>query len=334
MKQDNRRGLTRIALALALAGYCVAPVALAEESAWVDSGETNIFQGTIPWLYSEGGSATTDADHVTLTSDLKGARPTGSETDKRLYSGDKLTVSWEIGDTEGDVDLGVLGDNAKTIDTIRWMSYKDAQGNDPKELATKVTSYTLTDDDRGRYIGIEITPTTQTGTPNVGTALHLYDVSTADGGGSDSDNVAPGPVVNQNLKVAIFVDGTSINLIKPTWPNCTRMRTKTASLMRVPMLTLPPIMTSVGYFLAAANSSAPRVVSLTQASIITIWSSLRPTKTPEPTLTALRAMVKKLLPSRPTATGYRGTNFTLFTNTNNAYSAAFPQGNAVSAYFA
>lgn len=74
------------------------------------------------------GSATTDADHVTLTSDLKGARPTGSETDKRLYSGDKLTVSWEIGDTEGDVDLGGLGDNAKTIDTIRWMSYKDAQG--------------------------------------------------------------------------------------------------------------------------------------------------------------------------------------------------------------
>ena len=54
MKQDKRRGLTRIALALALAGYCVAPVALAEESAWVDSGETNIFQGTIPWLYSEG----------------------------------------------------------------------------------------------------------------------------------------------------------------------------------------------------------------------------------------------------------------------------------------
>ncbi len=45
MKQDKRRGLTRIALALALAGYCVAPVALAEDSARVDSGETNIFRG-------------------------------------------------------------------------------------------------------------------------------------------------------------------------------------------------------------------------------------------------------------------------------------------------
>lgn len=206
-----------------------------------------------------------------------------------------------------------------------------------------MTSYTLTDDDRGRYIGIEITPTTQTGTPNVGTALHLYDISTASGGGSDSDNVAPGPVVNQNLKVAIFVDGTSINLINGSTPielgktyvaKLYRMRTKTASLMRVPMLTLPPIMTSVGYFLAAASSSALRVVSLTQASIITIWPSLRPTTKPEPTLTVLRAMVKRLLPFRQTATGYRVTNFTLFTNTNNAYSAAFPQGNAVSTYFA
>ena len=128
MKQDKRRGLTRIALALALAGYCVTPLALAEDSAWIESGETNIFQGTIPWLYSEGGNATTDADHVTLTSDLKGARPQGSETDKRLYSGDKLTVSWEIGDTEGDVDLGTAGKDAKTIETIRWMSYKDARG--------------------------------------------------------------------------------------------------------------------------------------------------------------------------------------------------------------
>ncbi len=45
MKQDKRRGLTRIALALALAGYCVTPLALAEDSAWIESGETNIFQG-------------------------------------------------------------------------------------------------------------------------------------------------------------------------------------------------------------------------------------------------------------------------------------------------
>ncbi|MCV5245158.1 hypothetical protein OFC58_31670, partial [Escherichia coli] len=78
--------------------------------------------------------------------------------------------------------------------------------------------YTLTDADRGRYIGIEITPTTQTGTPYVGTALHLYDVSNANGGGSDEDNVDPGPVVNQNLKVAIFVKDTTTNLINGNTP--------------------------------------------------------------------------------------------------------------------
>ena len=93
MKQDKRRGLTRIALALALAGYCVTPLALAEDSAWIESGETNIFQGTIPWLYSEGGNATTDADHVTLTSDLKGARPQGSETDKRNRKSNRLNAT-------------------------------------------------------------------------------------------------------------------------------------------------------------------------------------------------------------------------------------------------
>lgn len=218
MRQDKRRGLTRIALALALAGYCVAPLALAEDSAWIDSGETNIFQGTIPWLYPVDEDEVTGAGRVTLTSDYKGTRPSGSTSDKRMYSGDKLTVSWEIGDTEGDVDLGTAGKDAKTIDTIRWMSYKDAQGGDPKELATKVTTYTLTDADRGRYIGIEITPTTQTGTPYVGTALHLYDVSNANGGGSDKDNVDPGPVVNQNLKVAIFVKDTTTNLINGNTP--------------------------------------------------------------------------------------------------------------------
>lgn len=105
MKQDKRRGLTRIALALALAGYCVAPVALAEESARSTAAKPIFSRNHSVALFGRG-SATTDADHVTLTSDLKGARPTGSETDKRLYSGDKLTVSWEIGDTEGDVDLG------------------------------------------------------------------------------------------------------------------------------------------------------------------------------------------------------------------------------------
>ncbi|MDA6810139.1 hypothetical protein OSL51_25660, partial [Escherichia coli] len=89
MKPHMKRGLTRVALALMLAGYCAVPAAMAEDAAWVASGTTAEFEGTIPWLYREGGNATInsdDADHIKVTSDGKGTRPSGSETDKRLYS--------------------------------------------------------------------------------------------------------------------------------------------------------------------------------------------------------------------------------------------------------
>lgn len=88
MKPDMKRGLTKVALALMLAGYCAVPAAMAEDAAWVASGATAEFEGTIPWLYREGGNATInseDADHIKVTSDGKGTRPAGSETDKRLY---------------------------------------------------------------------------------------------------------------------------------------------------------------------------------------------------------------------------------------------------------
>ncbi len=90
MKPHMKRGLTKVALALMLAGYCAVPVAMAEDAAWVASGTTAEFEGTIPWLYREGGNATInseDADHIKVTSDSKGIRPAGSESDKRLYSG-------------------------------------------------------------------------------------------------------------------------------------------------------------------------------------------------------------------------------------------------------
>ncbi|MGS5153117.1 SinI family autotransporter-associated protein [Escherichia coli] len=218
MKPHMKRGLTRVALALMLAGYCAVPAAMAEDAAWVASGTTAEFEGTIPWLYREGGNATInsdDADHIKVTSDGKGTRPSGSETDKRLYSGDTITLGWDIGDTEGDIDDGPDGIDAKTTATIKWYSYSDNAGGGKTELtaAAGKTSYKLTDDERGRYIGVEIQPITQTGNPFQGTSLTLLDISTASGGGSDTDNVDPGPVVNQNLKVAIFEKGTSTNLI-------------------------------------------------------------------------------------------------------------------------
>lgn len=218
MKPHMKRGLTKVALALMLAGYCAVPAAMAEDAAWVASGTTAEFEGTIPWLYREGGNATInseDADHIKVTSDGKGTRPAGSETDKRLYSGDTITLGWDIGDTEGDIDDGPAGIDAKTTATIKWYSYSDNAGGGKTELtaAAGKTSYKLTDDERGRYIGVEIQPITQTGNPFQGTSLTLLDISTASGGGSDTDNVDPGPVVNQNLKVAIFEKGTSTNLI-------------------------------------------------------------------------------------------------------------------------
>uniref|UniRef100_UPI003FA7E7C1 Immunoglobulin-like domain BIg-containing protein n=1 Tax=Shigella flexneri TaxID=623 RepID=UPI003FA7E7C1 len=83
------------------AGYCAVPAAMAEDAAWVASGTTAEFEGTVPWLYREGGNATInsdDAGHIKVASDGKGTRPAGSETDKRLYSGDTITLGWDIGD--------------------------------------------------------------------------------------------------------------------------------------------------------------------------------------------------------------------------------------------
>lgn len=206
-----------------------------------------------------------------------------------------------------------------------------------------MTSYTLTDDDRGRYIGIEITPTTQTGTPNVGTALHLYDISTASGGGSDSDNVAPGPVVNQNLKVAIFVDGTSINLINGSTP-IELGKTYVAKLYsdenkngKFDAGTDADVTANYDFRWVLSGSSQQLGTSGGIVNSSFDNNNLVIPATNEDARTNLNGPArdgKEALPSRPTATGYRGTNFTLFTNTNNAYSAAFPQGNAVSTYFA
>lgn len=56
MKPHMKRGLTNVALALMLAGYCAVPAAMAEDAAWVASGTTAEFEGTVPWLYREGGN--------------------------------------------------------------------------------------------------------------------------------------------------------------------------------------------------------------------------------------------------------------------------------------
>ncbi|GHD89494.1 hypothetical protein GCM10011445_00760 [Pseudocitrobacter faecalis] len=223
MKPHMKRGLRKATLALMVAGYCAVPSAMAGDAAWVVSGATAEFQGTIPWIYREGGDKSinsADAGHIKVTSDNQGARPQGSENDKRLYVGDTITLGWDIGDTEEDVDAGAKGNDGATTETIKWFSYSDNAGTDKQEITSAAgkSSYKITDSDRGRYIGVEIQATTQTGNPYQGTALSLLDITTANGGGSDDDNVDPGPVVNQNLKVAIFEKGTNTNLIGGSTP--------------------------------------------------------------------------------------------------------------------
>lgn len=54
MKPHMKRGLTKVALALMLAGYCAVPVAMAEDAAWVASGTTAEFEGPYPGSIAKG----------------------------------------------------------------------------------------------------------------------------------------------------------------------------------------------------------------------------------------------------------------------------------------
>ncbi|QLN20086.1 hypothetical protein HVZ29_15160 [Escherichia coli] len=219
MQQDKSKGLTKVALALALAGYCAVPVAMADDQArnnlragqWQSVSEsTGTIQGTVPWITrSSTEVAEADKAHVTITIDRNGRTATG-DADKQFHIGDKLNVNWAIGDTQGDLDT----DNTATKATVQWMSYSDQQGGDPKPIGTVGSdSYTIAAADADRYIGLKITPTTTTGDPNVAPLLELYDLSTNAGGGSDSDDIPEGPVFDDAVKVVIYEADTTTNLL-------------------------------------------------------------------------------------------------------------------------
>lgn len=66
------------------------------------SEQTGTIQGTVPWITRAADkTADTDKDHVTVTID-RGDRKIVTEGDKQFHVGDKVTVNWAIGDTEGD----------------------------------------------------------------------------------------------------------------------------------------------------------------------------------------------------------------------------------------
>ncbi|ECA8971768.1 hypothetical protein ACY12_003023 [Salmonella enterica subsp. enterica serovar Portland] len=229
MKQETRRGLTKIALALALAGYCAVPAVAANESGnlkagpWVIvSDSTGKLQGTVPWLNRSADVLTeiaADKNHVTISIDRHNrAGDTSSEAWRQLHVGDTLTITWGIGDKEGDVDNGANGEDAATKATIQWMSFKDQSGTGGTEIGTTGSNtYTITSADMDKYIGLKITPTTTTGDPAVGEEVILKDLSTSAGGGSDDadgyDDIPEGPVADDNLHVVIYKEGSNTNLL-------------------------------------------------------------------------------------------------------------------------
>lgn len=137
MQATVKRRLTKVALALVVAGYCAAPAVAAngnlKSGQWqIVSEQTGTIQGTVPWITRAADkTADTDKDHVTVTID-RGDRKIVTEGDKQFHVGDKVTVNWAIGDTEGDTDT----DNTATKATVKWVSFSDQNGSDPKDLGT------------------------------------------------------------------------------------------------------------------------------------------------------------------------------------------------------
>lgn len=194
MQATVKRRLTKVALALVVAGYCAAPAVAAngnlKSGQWqIVSEQTGTIQGTVPWITRAADkTADTDKDHVTVTID-RGDRTVVTEGDKQFHVGDKVTVNWAIGDTEGDLDT----DNAATKLTVQWMRYSDQNGSNPEEIGTKGSNtYEIQAGDADHYIGIKITPTTTTGDPAVATELLLKDLSTNTGGGDGTAPLADG----------------------------------------------------------------------------------------------------------------------------------------------
>ncbi|EIR3139668.1 hypothetical protein LWV20_000292 [Salmonella enterica] len=219
MQATVKRRLTKVALALVVAGYCAAPAVAAngnlKSGQWqIVSEQTGTIQGTVPWITRAADkTADTDKDHVTVTID-RGDRKIVTEGDKQFHVGDKVTVNWAIGDTEGDLDV----DNAATKLTVQWMRYSDQNGSNPEEIGTKGSdTYEIQAGDADHYIGIKITPTT-TGDPAVATELLLKDLSTDAGGGADGDDIPEGPVVDENVHVVIYESGSTTNLLGTSTP--------------------------------------------------------------------------------------------------------------------
>lgn len=231
MQDKMKRRLSQVALALVVAGYCCAPAMAAnaplKSGQWqIVTESTGTIQGTVPWITRAADKvAEADKNHVTVSIDRGSRTLSGSEGDKQFHVGDKVTVNWAIGDTEGDLDAS----NTATKSTVVWVRSKNQNGSDAEEISgtTGQDSYTIQAGDADYYLGIKITPTTTTGDPTTASVLLLGDLSTNAGGGADDDDIPEGPVVDENVKVVIYESGSTTNLLG------TATKLKTATTYKV-----------------------------------------------------------------------------------------------------
>ncbi len=159
MALKMKQRLTQVALALVVAGYCSVPAMAAGN---LKSGQWQLVTDTtgsnsryVPWITrSSDKAAETDKNHVTVSIDRGTRTIGGSDGDKQFHIGDKVSVDWAIGDTEGDLDTN----NTATKGTVVWVRSKNQDGSDAAEISgtTGQTSYSITADDADYYIGIKI----------------------------------------------------------------------------------------------------------------------------------------------------------------------------------
>lgn len=142
------------------------------------TGVTGQITGSPPVIYNKSNQA----ERINI---MRENNPI--EDNEELDINDSIALSWEIFDTEGD------NDSSKS--TVEWVC-TEVNGNQ-HVLATATDKYVIMPEDKACVIGINITPKTETGSPQENNRIEIHDVSNYD----DTDNIPSGPVNPHDLNI-------------------------------------------------------------------------------------------------------------------------------------
>lgn len=149
------------------------------------TGSTGVISGTPPAIYNKNNIANR-VDFIRSSIVI--------DDEAELDINDTVDLSWLIKDAEGDVD-----NNNHTLTTVEWIC-TDA-GNNKHVLTTGVAQYVITPYDKGCTLGVNFTPTTETGAPQESSQISIEDISAYDG----SDNIPSGPVNPHLINVTNYI---------------------------------------------------------------------------------------------------------------------------------